>query len=145
METLVKHLDDRKYIKWDNKYCVGISRFDNEHKEFIDIINKAIVMNEHNNNPEELKEVIHEITMYAVSHFSEEETFMIEFNYPGYESHKEEHSVFAKKMVEYFNKILDGDYLITNEMLVYLKNWLVNHIRESDKKFVKCYKENCIE
>jgi hemerythrin len=145
MKTLVKHLDDRKYIKWDIKYCVGISRFDNEHKGFIDIINNAIVMKEHNNNPEELKEVIHEITTYAVNHFSEEETFMVEFDYPEYESHKEEHSAFANKMVEYFNKILDGDSLTTNKMLVYLKDWLLNHIRVSDKKFVKCYKENCIE
>ena len=145
METLVKHLYKGKYIKWNNKYRVGIARFDNEHKEFIDIINKAIVMKEHNNNPEELKELIHEITMFAVNHFSEEESFMVEFDYPEYISHKEQHSDFANKMVAYFNKILDGDYQITNEILVYLKHWLLNHIRESDKKFVNCFKENCIE
>lgn len=145
METLVYHLDDSKCIKWDNKYNIGITRFDKEHKEFIDIINKAIVTKEHNNNPEELKEVIHEITMFAVNHFSEEESFMVEFDYPEYLSHKEEHSDFANNMVAYFNKILDGDYQITNEILVYLKYWLANHIRESDKKFVNCFKENCIE
>ena len=49
------------------------------------------------------------------------------------------------KLCSYFNKILDGDYQITNEILVYLKHWLVSHIQESDKKFVNCFKENCIE
>jgi hemerythrin-like metal-binding domain len=132
-------------IEWNDKYSVGVSRIDNEHKKFIDIINKAIIAKEHNNNLKELKDVIHEITMYALNHFSTEETFMIEFNYPEYKSHKEEHSIFAKKMVAYFNKIHDGDYQTTNKMIEYLKNWLVNHIKVTDKKYVNCIKENYIE
>ncbi len=79
-------------------------------------LRKAIITREHNNNPKELKEVIHDITKYALNHFSTEETLMIEFNYPEYESHKEEHSVFARKMITYFNKMLDG-YQITDEIL----------------------------
>ena len=31
-------------IEWNNKYSVGISIIDEEHKEFIDIINKAIAI-----------------------------------------------------------------------------------------------------
>ena len=132
-------------IEWNDQYSVGISRIDNEHKKFIDIINKAIITKGHNNNPKELKEVIHEITMYALNHFATEETLMIEFNYTEYESHKEEHSAFARKMIAYFNKILDGDYQITNEILEYLQYWLVNHIRITDQKYVNCFKENCIK
>ena len=32
MEALARCLDDREYIKWNNKYCVGISIIDEQHK-----------------------------------------------------------------------------------------------------------------
>ena len=57
-------------IEWDDKYSVGISRIDDEHKQFIDIVNKAIATKEHNGNPEELREVLHSITMFTINHFS---------------------------------------------------------------------------
>ncbi len=129
-------------ITWKDKYSMGISRIDDEHKKFIDIINKAIVTKEHNNNPEELKEVLHEITIFAVSHFSTEETFMIEFNYAEYHSHKKEHILFSNTIIEFFNKIIDGDYQIADKIVECLKQWLINHILLTDKKYVGCFKEN---
>ena len=84
-------------ITWKEKDSMGISIIDDEHKRFIDIINKAIVTMEHNDNPEELKEVLYGITMYAMIHFSEEENYMIEFNYPEYQAHRNEHIDFSEK------------------------------------------------
>ena len=76
-----------------------------EHKEFIDIINKAtIVTMEHNDNPEGVREVLYRITNYALNHFLTEETIMIEFDYPEYQYHKEEHSGFSKKLIAYCNR-----------------------------------------
>ena len=48
-------------IEWDDKYSVGISRIDDEHKQFIDIINQAIATKEHSDDPEELREVLYNI------------------------------------------------------------------------------------
>ncbi len=129
-------------IEWSDKYSVGISKIDYEHKQFIDIINKAIATKEHNDNPEELKEILYGITTHKTIHFSTEETFMTEFDYPEYKSHLEEHSDFCKKMIAYCNRVSDGDYQIVNEILVYLKQWLVNHILVTDKKYIECFKRN---
>ena len=41
---------DKRNIKWSDKYSVSISRIDDEHKQFIDVINKAIATKEHNDN-----------------------------------------------------------------------------------------------
>lgn len=129
-------------IEWDDKYSVGISKIDDEHKQFINIINNAIATNEHNDDPEELKKLLHSITMYAINHFSTEETYMIEFNYPEYQYHKEEHHGFSKKVIEYCDKITDGDSQLSNIILEYLKRWLVNHIQVTDKKYVDCFIRN---
>ena len=129
-------------IEWNDKYSVGISRIDDEHKQFINIINNAIATNEHNDDPEELKKLLHSITMYAINHFSTEETYMIEFNYPEYQYHKEEHHDFSRKVIAYCERVNDGDSQISKEILEYLKRWLINHIQVTDKKYVDCFIRN---
>ncbi len=129
-------------ITWNDKYSVGISKIDDEHKQFINIINKAIATKEHNGNPEELREVLYGLIMYSIIHFATEETFMIEFNYPEYQYHKEKHIDFSKKTISYCDRVDDGDSQITNEILEYLKQWLVNHIQVTDRKYIDCLKRN---
>jgi hemerythrin len=98
-------------IEWDDKYSVGISRIDDEHKQFIDIVNEAIATKEHNDNPEELKELLHKITMYAISH----------------------------------ERVANGNSQISNEILEYLKRWLVNHIQVTDRKYIDYFIRNGIK
>ncbi len=129
-------------IEWDDKYSVGISIIDEEHKKLIGILNKVIVAKEHNDNPEELREVLREVTNYALTHFRTEETYMKEFNYPEYQEHKEEHRDFSTEIIAYLEKLIKGDYQIANEIIEYLKWWLVNHIQVTDRKYIDCFKEN---
>ena len=129
-------------IEWDDKYSVGISKIDDEHRQFIDIINMAIATKEHKDNPEELREVLHRIIKYALNHFSTEENYMIEFNYPEYQYHKEEHHDFSRKVIAYCERVNDGDSQISKEILEYLKRWLINHIQVTDKKYVDCFIRN---
>jgi hemerythrin len=129
-------------ITWKEKDSMGILRIDNEHKQFMDIVNKSIATMEHNDNPEELKEVLYGITMYAMVHFSTEEAYMIEFNYPEYKTHRNEHIGFSEKTLAYCNRVADGDSHFTNEIFESLKQWLVNHIQVTDKKYIDCFKRN---
>ncbi len=129
-------------IEWNDKYSVGISIIDEEHKKFIDIINKVIVTKEQNDNPEGVREVLYEMIKYAINHFATEETRMIKFNFPEYQLHRNEHLDFTDKAVASINKLVNGDYQVANEILEYLKRWLVNHIQETDKKYIDCFNEN---
>ncbi len=142
METLVKHLDDRKYVKWNNKYCVGISIIDEQHKKLFGFLNKTIDAKEHSDNKEELKEVLEEMTQYALEHFETEEAYMREFNYPECRYHSEEHYRFFNKTIAYFDRVVNGDYHISNELIEYLKQWLVNHIQVCDRQYIECFKKN---
>jgi hemerythrin len=129
-------------FKWDVKYSVGISIIDEEHRKFIDIINKAIVARKQSDNPEKVKEVLNKMTDYALTHFKTEEIYMKEFNYPEYKDHREEHRDFIIKTIAYLDKVIKGDYQIANEILEHLKQHLVNHIQVTDKYYVGCFKEN---
>ncbi|MHC4270031.1 MAG: bacteriohemerythrin [Planctomycetota bacterium] len=129
-------------IKWDDKYSVGISLIDEEHKKLIGTLNKAIFTKQHNDNPEEISEVLREMTNYAKTHFATEEANMIKFNYPDYDNHRKEHQAFSIETIAYHDKLIKGDKQIANEILEYLKWWLVNHILITDKKYVVCFNEN---
>jgi hemerythrin-like metal-binding protein len=142
VETLVKYSKDREYIKWNNKYCVGISIIDEEHKKLIGIINKAIHAKEHSDNKEELMEVLYSIVRYATIHFTTEENYMVEFDYPEYQYHQTEHHYFSKTAILYCKRVANGDSQITNEVLEYLKQWLTNHIQGTDRKYIDCFKKN---
>ncbi len=132
-------------IEWNEKYSVGISMIDEEHKKFIDIINKAIVAKGHNDNPEEVKEVLCEMIKYALNHFATEETNMLKFNFPEYQSHRNEHLDFTDKTIANINKVIKGDYKDANKILEYLKQWLFNHIQGTDRKYICCFIKNGIK
>jgi hemerythrin len=79
-------------IKWEDGFSVGISRIDEEHKKFIDLINRVVHAKEHKDDPEEIKGVLERMKSYALAHFKTEETYMEEFDYPEYQKHKAEHN-----------------------------------------------------
>ncbi len=108
-------------FEWDDKYSVNVSIIDKEHKKLIDIINKAIVAKQYNNNSKEVLEIVDEMIEYALKHFANEETYMKKFNYPEYQFHRNEHNDFTNKTIAYQNKVFSGDYEIIDEIFKYLQ------------------------
>jgi len=66
-------------IEWENDYSINVAVIDEEHKQFISIINKAIAAIHNNNDGEKISEALNAMTLYAVSHFKNEEKYMITF------------------------------------------------------------------
>ena len=131
-------------IEWDDdKYSMGISKIDSEHKKFIETINKAILVDQNSNNPkEEVLEVLNEMKEYAETHFATEETYMVKFNYTDYENHRKEHQAFIIETMAFFDKITNSNRQLISEILEHLKSWLVNHIQDTDAKYSSCFKEH---
>jgi hemerythrin-like metal-binding protein len=121
---------------------VNVSIIDEEHKKLIDIINKAISAKQYDNNPRSISEILVEMTVYAKEHFKTEETYMSNFKYHDYKSHKDEHQNFSKNISAYCNDLMSGSYQIMEELTKYLQQWLVHHIQETDKKYTYCFNKN---
>jgi len=133
---------DNHMIKWDDKYSFGITIIDEQHKKFFGIINKTIDAKEHNDDTEELMQVLEEMTQFALEHFETEKTYMEKFNYPEYKYHNEEHYCFITKTAAYIDRVVNGDYHISNELIKYLKQWLLNHMQVTDRQYIDCFKKN---
>ena len=129
-------------IEWSNKYSVGVSAMDEEHKGFIGTINKVIVARQHDYSQGEVEEVLSELVKFAKEHFKAEEAFMSKFEYPDYLLHYNEHLNFSLHMIIYNNQVINGEYKILDELYKYLQEWLVHHIQKTDKKYTKCFNKN---
>ena len=129
-------------IEWEEKYSVGIISIDEQHKKIIGIINRVIAAKEFDDNTEDIAEILNEMAVYSQDHFKTEETHMIEFKYPEYQYHKEEHIDFSLRTLAYQSRVITGDNRVANAILEYLKSWLVNHIQKTDKKYSDCFKKN---
>ncbi len=129
-------------IEWDDKYSVNLPLIDEEHKKFIDIINKVIVAKEHRNNRKEILGILNKMNEYAQKHFKTEETYMEKFGYSDYLFHKNEHQEFSLTMLSYRIKLMNGNYQIVNDILIFLQRWLVKHIQKTDQKYTDCFNKN---
>jgi len=129
-------------IEWNKEHSLGLSIIDEEHKQVIEIINGIIAAKQRDNFPEEIEEMLHEMIDYAWSHFKTEESYMLEFNFHEYQYHKEEHFDFINRMNSYFSRVVSGDYQLANEILEFLKQWLVRHIEGTDRRYIECFVKN---
>jgi hemerythrin-like metal-binding protein len=73
--------------KWTDDLSVGVELFDNEHKELVRLVNdlnQLIFVGDRFSNEKALAGLIE----YTKTHFADEESIMVKYNYPDYKKHK---------------------------------------------------------
>ena len=74
------------------------------------------------------------LTDYINYHFSLEEEYMKELNYPDLESHIQAHRSFADKIKKYIADQVVFDEKFAKELSEYISSWLTSHVFGTDKK-----------
>jgi hemerythrin len=127
-------------IKWLDTFSVGVEEIDIQHKKLIEIINELIDHRDVNSDSEVISETLNKMTDYIKYHFSYEEEYLKEINYPELVIHELEHLDFIEKTTNFCIGTLNVEKNISEDILQFLKDWLINHILKSDMKY-KEYKE----
>ena len=55
--------------------------------------------------------------------------------YPEYEEHKKQHEELIRSVLDLAKKVDSGKAGVSFALMHFLKNWLTNHIMESDKQY----------
>jgi hemerythrin-like metal-binding protein len=130
-----------KRIIWNQRFSVGNTKLDEQHKELARIINCLIENQDAGANSEPIAEVLERMTRYAAYHFQTEERLMMEHDYPDYSSHQMDHTEFKAKTAGFCVDAVRHKEALAREVLLYLKNWLMNHILKSDMKYKLFFNE----
>ncbi len=137
LERLVgrfKLSDSGKLITWSRSYSVGVSQMDNEHQRLIDIINNLYAAMRSGRSKDAIGTILDELINYTKTHFTHEEKLMQDSNYAGLDEQKRAHAALVNQVVEIQQKYRTGTAM-GQEVMTFLKNWLINHIQGLDKQY----------
>ncbi len=79
---------------------------------------------------------------YVKTHFAFEEGLLTKNNYPELKQHKLEHETFVKKILEEAKNFETGKQFVPNHFVRFLRDWTLEHIAVSDKKYALFFKSN---
>ena len=128
----------KEFITWKKDWNTGISKIDTQHQHFVEMINKTYIFNEDGKKKEVLEAILNDLTEYARVHFSTEEEYFDETDYPESDEHKDKHQELLKKVIDFNNRFEAKEDVsrLTDDFLNFLKGWLDKHLIKVDHKYV---------
>ncbi len=121
-------------IEWENEFCIGDELIDNQHQQLVGVINELYYAVKNKKGDDVALKIILKLLDYTVTHFNDEEAFFEDFDYPNKEYHKELHQQFVAQANDWHAEILSGQKPLSLDILHFLVDWLVNHIKVVDKE-----------
>jgi len=119
---------------------VGIETIDEQHDEFVGLLNKLSILEICRQNKDDLQDLINQLKEYSSRHFEDEVKLMYECEYPGIEQHQEFHQIFKEKLAEFEKGLSYKNLMIDAQLKTFLSRWALNHIGEHDLKFGEYYR-----
>lgn len=121
-------------INWDETLRVGVREIDEQHMILINLINKFDEGVSGNVGRPGFARLLDELVQYTRFHFGTEERLMNQYLYLNRVSHVEGHHHLVHQLTTFRDEFNDGRTEFTTETLSFLKEWLLDHIRHSDKE-----------
>ena len=124
-------------IVFDKDLATGNDLIDGQHKELIDRVNKLVDSCTSGKEKNVAIQTLDFLMDYTVFHFDAEEKLQEEAGYPELSAHRAQHAQF-KQAVEELKEMLEEEEGPTDAFVAAVNknvsDWLVNHIKQSDKK-----------
>jgi len=132
---LNKKATESQFVTWKDEYSVGIESIDNDHKMLLKLINQLQTSSLYYTGEDFNKDALSELLEYTKFHFSREEKMMEENGYPDFEAHRKQHVDMTDEVVRKVKEYEADSEKTVEDLLDYLKKWLINHINGTDKKY----------
>ncbi|HIK38730.1 MAG: bacteriohemerythrin [Geminocystis sp.] len=131
----------RTFVEFTPEYHTGNQKIDKEHQQLFTIINRLHSAMKEGKSKIILGEILDELLEYTVKHFTDEELYMLSYNYPRYHEHKKIHQELTEKVKKFRQEFMAGNSFISVELLLFLNNWLASHIKVEDFAYMKHIRE----
>lgn len=123
-------------IEWDPKYSVDIEEIDMHQKKMFELFNELIDIKASDTDGKDCINMISVINDYSKLYFSTEERYLKRKGYPDFHAHLKAHRQFTKSSISLRREISEDAGNLTDDMIIELRNWLINHIVKIDSLYV---------
>ena len=128
-------------IEWDKSFDIKIGIIDKQHRMLVNMINDLYGAMNSGKERDAIKKMLGKLKDYSAMHFGREEHYFEMFAYPEAKAHEKEHSDFEKKVFAFESEFNEERQDLSIEMMNFLSQWLVSHIKGSDKKYAPFFRE----
>ena len=140
MKTDFRTENTDDFIKWSEKYKIGVPVVDAQHEQLVRLCNnfyKSILNNRDTQDYRTtVKQTLEKCLSYAITHFREEERLMKAAAFSGLQAHKAAHDSFAKKCAEHYEHIASLTISEALKFAYFLRDWILTHIAYEDRLYL---------
>ncbi|WP_147819455.1 bacteriohemerythrin [Salidesulfovibrio onnuriiensis] len=122
-------------IQWDDSFSVGVKEIDRQHQRLMELINALHDAMRSGKGNNVMGRILGELKDYTVTHFAYEEDLFSKHEYPGRLAHEAAHRKLVGQVMDFESQFVSGKAAITMDLMLFLKDWLINHIQKTDKKY----------
>ncbi len=120
---------------WNASFETGVSKMDAQHVKLVGMVNDLYRAMRQQKAKEVMNGIVDGLISYTAKHFKDEEVVMERAGYPDIDKHKEIHVSLVSKVLEVQKNLHSGQGAVGMDLLNFLKDWLVKHIKGTDKKY----------
>lgn len=128
-------------IQWTDALSVGHDEIDDDHKQFINILNELHDRIEAGYERDRIQASFTRLVEYAHYHFNHEEQIMEAVCYADMDIHKLQHRELTDNATELHEAYKQGDDSVLEIVIPFVRNWLTNHVMQDDKTFGEALSE----
>jgi hemerythrin len=133
------------YLEWNDTFSVHVQEFDEHHKRIVDMINELRDVMEQGIEDAGEVDIVRNLIDYASTHFRAEERYMTQFGFAAHELHKAEHDRFIERVLGFQKRLSRRETVMPDELLRFLKDWLVTHILGTDKQYSQFFNDKGLQ
>jgi len=119
------------FCTWKAEFALGLPEVDAEHQRFFEIMNELHGAMLRGNADAQVASTLCSLTAYATNHFEHEERALAEVGYPQLHVQRKQHQWFLAQM----QQLALSNRESSRGALSFMKDWLVEHILGTDKKY----------
>jgi hemerythrin-like metal-binding protein len=131
----IERISTMKTIIWDESFSVGVEVLDKQHQQIVAIINRLIDEPAEGFGSDEVARILADLTKFVHYHFQIEEQLLAEHGYPDLKTQQAEHKEFRIELAGFCLGSMKNHTIIPINILLYLKEWWVDHILVKDMKY----------
>jgi len=145
---LVKIREEKKAVllEWGDNMKIGIGSIDKQHEKLVGMLNDLYAGFVSGKAKEVMGPILDGLVDYTSTHFRYEEDIFDRTNYADVVAHKREHHNLVKKVLEIQARFKnDPTNVLSQDVMGFLRDWLMNHILGTDKHYVPHMKANGVQ